>query len=315
MTAMPSGQQDGSRCWQLPTELPPMYRGDTSPEDLDLSDVERAVRARVLDFVRGGAFEPPPLPKIAHEIVAACCSGTASAARIAEIAHRDGFIAGRVLRLANTAHFHRAVACRTLREAIVRVGQNELRNLVLAVVLKGKTFDVPGAKDFAVLCWRQSLACALACSVLASETGWVEPHRAFLAGLLHDVGKAVALHAFSQLRAEDPANAPDTKHGPTIAQALHTEVGSDIAMLWRLDEGLAEVITHHHRPADAKLNERLCSLVNFGDAVTAEVGLGDETRLPSITTHPVRIFAQLNEDRLWDLLQRVMALMAQYDAA
>ena len=312
MSAMPHG--DGASTWELPTTLPPQFRGDTAPEDLELTTLESAVRERLLDFVTEGTFEPPPLPAIAQQIHDACSSGDASANLLAEIAHRDSFVAGRVLRLANTAHFHRGSSARTLHQAIVRIGQNELRNLVLTVVLKGQTFNVPEARDFA-LCWRHSLACALASSLLASEIGWVEPHRAFLAGLLHDVGKAVVLHAFNQFRVQYPDEVHDPAMVVSVAQALHTEVGGDVARLWRLDEGLSEVITHHHRPVDAALSEKLCSLVSFGDAITAEVGLSEEARLPHLATHPVRVFSQMDEDKLYDILQRVMDLMAQYDSA
>lgn len=296
-----------------PIPAPPVERqAFVDPAELQLSAAEVKVRERVQAFIETEQFEPPPLPAIAQEILDVCATDNASAARLAEIAHRDSFIAGRVLKLANSAFFRRAVEARTLREAIVRIGQNELRNLVLAVVLKGETFNVPPAREFALLTWRHSLASALGASLIASETGWAEAHRAFLAGLLHDVGKAVVLHAFDQLYRER-SGGPPREMAPVIAHSLHTEVGALVAKAWRLDDGLREVMTLHHAPAEAVVDEKLCGLVAFADALVAEVGLGDEPRLPDISTHPIGLFMGYTEDRLWDILDRIVHLLVEYD--
>lgn len=288
-------------------------RAVVDPAAVRLTHAEAAIRESVRDFIGAGRFEPPPLPAIAQEILDACATDNVAAAQLEEIAHRDSFIAGRVLRLANSAYFRRAMEAQTLRQAIVRVGQNELRNLVLTVVLKGQTFNFPEARKFAVMTWRHSLSCALAASLVASESGWAEPHRAFLAGLLHDVGKAVVLHAYAQLHKLGGEDAPDFVTAPAVAHSLHTEVGERVADVWQLDAGLREVMTLHHRPADAKIDPKLCSIVAFSDAMVADIGLGDEPRLPDIVTHPIGLSLGYDEERLWDLLDRVVQLVAQYD--
>lgn len=265
------------------------------------------------EFVAGERFEPPPLPAIAQTILGACSSRDAGAAQLADLVHRDAIIAGRVLKLANSAYFRRGTAARTLRDAIVRIGQNELRNLVLTVVLKSQTFNLPFARDFAVLCWRHSLACALAASLLASECRWTEPHRAFLGGLLHDLGKAVVLHAFGELQKRDASLSAHVRALPELAHALHTTVGRKIGRSWKLDDGLVETISLHHRPVDAKVEERLCSIVAFADAVTAEAGLGLEPPLPNLSTHPIGLAMGLDEEALGGLIERLPEMMARYD--
>ncbi len=298
-----------------PTWEPERHRGDVDPDQMQLNAREELVRNKVREFISSGLFEPPPLPTVANEILGAC-SGGAGASQLAEIAHRDAFIAGRVLKLANSAFFQRGAPARTLSAAIVRVGQDELRNLVLTVVLKGTTFNVREGREYATLCWRHSLACALASSLLASETGWAEPHRAFLAGLLHDVGKGVVLHAMVHLaRDKRSQSSIDIAFAPVIADSLHTMVGGIVAKKWRLDDGLHEVITLHHAPVDARVDKRLCSLVAFADAMTAEVGFGPSPALPDIATHPVRVFMGIDEDRLWEMMDSVLELMARYDVA
>jgi HD-like signal output (HDOD) protein len=295
------------------SEKPLAEQPTVDPKTIRLSRAERTVRDSVKAFVAKEQFEPPPLPAIAQEILAACASEDVAAAQLAEIAHRDSFIAGRVLKLANSAFVSGAVEAQTLRQAIVRIGQNELRNLVLAVVLKGRTFQFPEARDFAVMTWRHSLSCALAASLIASETGWAEPHRAFLAGLLHDVGKAVVLEAYMQMHRDRGDAAPSFDTAPAVAHAVHTDVGSLVADSWQLDDALREVLTLHHAPADAVIDEKLVSVVAYADALVAEVGLGEEPRLPDIVSHPIGLFMGYDEERLWDILDRVVQLTAQYD--
>lgn len=283
------------------------------PGEIVLDDLGRSLRDEVLAFVRTDHYEPPPLPAIAQEIFSACGSGSASAGELADIAHRDAFIAGRVLQLANSAYFQRGSSASTLRQAIVRIGQNELRNLVLAVVLKGGAFKVRGAQAFALQCWRHSLACALAASLLAAESYWTEPHRGFLAGLLHDAGKAVVLHALSQMAHGPKKDEHALVYAPLLCQALHAEVGGLLAEHWCLDEALQEVMTLHHEPVEATVDEQLCSLIALADAMSAEVGFGVEPAVPNLVTHPIRVFMRISTDRLFEILEQLPQMMVQYD--
>ena len=285
---------------------------EQDPRDIHLDAREQEIYNSVASYIREGRFEPPPLPSVAQEIFQACTAGATSASQLAEIAHRDSFIAGRVLQLANSAFFSRGAAAQTLRDAIVRIGQNELRNLVMAIVLKGRMFDVPEAGDLPTVYWQHSLASALAAGLLASESGWAEPHRAFLAGLMHDVGKPVVLRAFVELRRE---SRPELSMNdvPVIAEKLHTMAGAMVAQSWKLDEALDEVIRLHHQPVDAELDEKLCSLVALSDAVCSEVGVGAEAALPGdISTHPVAVFMGLGPETMSSGLERTLELLARY---
>ena len=294
------------------TALTEDYEQD--PRQIVLDPEEAAIYERVEAYVREGRFEPPPLPSVAQEIFQACTAGATSAAQLAEISHRDSFIAGRVLQLANSAFFSRGNAAQTLRDAIVRIGQNELRNLVMAIVLKGRMFDVPEAGDLPTMYWQHSLASALAAGLLASESGWAEPHRAFLAGLLHDVGKPVVLHAYLDLRKTAGDDVLPMRHVSVLAEKLHTLAGEVVAESWKLDEGLSEVIRIHHQPVDARTEEKLCSVIALADAVCCEVGMGAEVALPAdISTHPVAVFMGFQPDTMADILDRTMDLLGRYD--
>lgn len=243
--------------------------------DVPLTESERGERLRrqVAALVRDDRFELPPMPAVAQELYLASTRPTTSLQELARIAHRDTFIAGRVLRIANTAYYACGRPATTLQEAIVRIGTNELRNIVFVLGMKGDVFRVRDFAELAERAWRHSLATALACGILAKRTKEVPPHRAFLAGLLHDVGLGVVLKASLRVVEERPGDRELVRGSfPAIAGGLHAEVGALVAARWRLDAGLTEAVAHHHAPANATLEPALVTHVAAADEAAREAG-------------------------------------------
>jgi putative nucleotidyltransferase with HDIG domain len=140
--------------------------------------------------------------------------------------------------------------------------------------------------------WRHSVGVAVAARILARKMRFPQLEEAFMAGLLHDVGKVVLDHYFPEEFAEVLAVTKD--QGKSIYEAerqvlgvSHAVVGRWIADRWNLPQLLVEVINYHHQPFENKDYWATTALVHAADALTrrAGVGSGGDVIVPAIQPH------------------------------
>jgi HD-like signal output (HDOD) protein len=106
--------------------------------------------------------------------------------KVVELASYDGAIAAQCLRLANSPLF----GCRqieTVRAAIGALGIERMRSMLFGVCVNQVIPKNKWVLD-PVAFWRHSLGCALVTQRMAKGIGHPEPDKAYLAGLLHDLG-------------------------------------------------------------------------------------------------------------------------------
>ncbi|MGY1700390.1 HDOD domain-containing protein [Geodermatophilus sp. SYSU D00766] len=129
---------------------------------------------------------------VAAQVVAVASTDDASAARLAEVLAGDVALAGRVMKLANSAYFGMTGRATTLQFAVTVVGFTAVRTMAtVALTCLDDEEHLP--EGF----WARSTGVALAASVLAPRSG-TRPQDALCLGLLAQVGAAL-------LHGEDPA--------------------------------------------------------------------------------------------------------------
>lgn len=149
------------------------------------------------------------------------------------IADLESMIAGdpefslRVLALANSAFYSQQHDIASLRSALVVLGADTVRNLA-ASLLSRSLLATPRQSDSSA--WRHAQAAGVAAQMIAEVHRRADPQRAFVAGLLHDVG-------ISALLAYGNPEAPDIDS--------HVEVGGEIAELLGLAPCLISAIRQH----------------------------------------------------------------------
>jgi HD-like signal output (HDOD) protein len=219
------------------------------PPKLDPTNLPGEVRFRVSAMVADGSFEPPKLPEIAMEIVRVSDDPKACAEDLAVLAHRDPFLAGRLLRAANSAMFRpRDRRITRLPEAVSRLGFRQTRTVVLAAAMEQNVYRGPRGELMNEL-WQAAIGAAVGCRLVAQLTRR-DPDNAFLLGLLHDVGKPVLAWCLDRVIREQVAGRVAFDDvAPDIFHLLHPRVGALIIHHWKLPSGLAGVVTHHHDPS------------------------------------------------------------------
>lgn len=223
----------------------------------------------------------PALPAVVTQVLRATRDPDTSAVDVGNIVATDQALTAKVLRLANSALFGFPRRVSTLTDAVVMLGFSTLRSLVLA----GSAFGVlnRGVEGYALdkgTLWQHSIGTGMACRALAQRINKrALADEAFVAGVLHDVGKIVldtyVGEAFAQiLEAVHEEQVPFMTAEQAILGFDHTDVGALVAEAWSLPVELCDAIRYHHRPGDAPEGYLLPHLVHIGDIVALSLGLG-----------------------------------------
>jgi len=220
------------------------------PADAPAEDTQEALhrelRARVVKQVTSGVFEPPRLPEIAVEVMAAADDPDSSADSLAKLIHRDQFLAVRVLKVANSAAFRPANRrIYSLSQAIARLGVRGTRDIVVAAAMAQSIYKGPRAALLTSY-WRASMGSAVGFQLIEQLTG-KSADVAFLAGLMHNVGKPVLVWILDDLiqrRYREQVVFDEVAH--ELIHLLHARTGAIIVGTWDAPKGMVDLIAHHH---------------------------------------------------------------------
>lgn len=134
----------------------------------------------------------PMLPHSATEVLALCNGDDCDARDLALKIERDQSLAGHVLHVSNSAAYAPNEPIVSLSQAVARLGFGAICEISIAVAVKGKVFDVPGFEGTLSSLWRHSAVSGFYAKEIARVLR-KNVEGAFLCGLLHEVGKPVAL--------------------------------------------------------------------------------------------------------------------------
>jgi HD-like signal output (HDOD) protein len=223
----------------------------------------------------------PPLPEVAWRILEMTSDLYLGVGELSDLIARDQALTARVLRIANSAFFRRTREIRTVRDAAVLLGNRKIRGVVIAASLGGVIRKTPQGRQL----WEHALGAALAAREIAARTRLADPDDAFVAGLLHDVGKILFDLQFPQAFLEAVACAEANPDLSTLEAEraylgwTHTEAGELVAEAWNLPDAIAEVVTCHHEPERSVLFHELSVLVQASNWLCHSLGIGPVRRV------------------------------------
>src|ERR1022692_2023770 len=137
-----------------------------------------------------------PLPRVCAELAQLTAQQAFDASQLARLIESDLALAGELMRVANSPAMRPRSAVVSLRQAVSWLGVAEVRNIALAVMLHGEVFIAPGHEPESEELWREAWLGGLWAKEIARlRRKHVET--AFLAGLMHRAGAALALKLFA----------------------------------------------------------------------------------------------------------------------
>jgi HD-like signal output (HDOD) protein len=198
--------------------------------------------------------------------------------RVVDLISQDKSLAAQCLRMANSPAFGRWQTVDSIRNAVVALGLQRMRDIalscsVLKLLPKDKTSIDP------IVFWEHSLGCALVCRQFARKIGFSDPSKAYLAGLLHDIGIVAHLWILPRefaatLELAQARHIPLHEAEIATLGCSHGETGKRVAESWHLTPDLIETVAWHHDPSRAATHRDLVALVGLSDLLCRMSGLG-----------------------------------------
>ncbi|PKM41923.1 MAG: hydrolase [Firmicutes bacterium HGW-Firmicutes-8] len=224
--------------------------------------------------------ELPALPQITYRVLKLTSDPKTSIAELANTIVKDQVLTAKVLRMANSVYYGYARRIYSISEALIILGFSTVRNLVLAAsVYTVMDKELQGYFLPKGDLWKHCMSTALIARSLAKKVNYELPDQAFIAGLLHDIGKIV-LNTYmkesfhSVIEKVNKENIPFMDAEQQILGFDHAIVGSRVAEKWNLPQELVEAIASHHSPSRAEINPKLTSLTHIADAASMAMGIG-----------------------------------------
>jgi len=198
--------------------------------------------------------------------------------RIVELVSYDKSIAAQCIRMANSALFGRSQPADTVRTAVLSLGMWRVRDLLFSNALSQVIPTNRWVIDPTVF-WRHSLGCALVCRKFAEIIGYPDTEKAYLAGLLHDLGVLVNCMVVpdefrATLEKASSEQLPLDEAEQVTLGFTHSDSGCILAEAWKITPDLVQVIELHHDIGDPDRGSPLVALVHLSDLLCRLRGLG-----------------------------------------
>jgi|SRR5579872_810823 len=248
------------------------------PPDVKSIRIDRAVFQQTLEKKLA---DLPPLPAVVTRIMQTVNNPDTSAEDLNKLISMDQGLASKVLRIVNSSYYGFPKRISTITHAVVILGFNTVRNLVLGV----SAFGLLGQKSMPYglnrsKFWEHSIATAVAGGIVARHRlpgVRNAPDEAFVGGLLHDLGALFLDSYFPVQYAVSMAFAAREHKTSRDAENMvlgmdHVVVGRRIAEYWNFPPHLVAMMGNHHDPTRDSEHFDMVALVHTGNWLAWETG-------------------------------------------
>ena len=230
---------------------------------------------------------PLTVSDVLAQVITECDNADASVSSLSRIMSSDQALAAMILKLANSAYYGYARRIESLPDAVVLLGFASVKNLAITAsitrLLASDRDDLSGVR---ATIFDHCLTTAI-CARMLGRTRRVSGEKAFVAGLLHDLGMIVlvcyAKDQFRALYARSVDNdVPIVDVELDVLGWTHSELGARVASEWQFPATLCDALRWHHDPTQAKADPLLAQTVHLANWLAHRLGHSIEG-VPGVT--------------------------------
>jgi len=245
----------------------------------------RRIDTERIKKVAQGVGDLPTLPTVVSKMIGMIDDRHTSADTLARLISTDAALTAGLLKRANSSYYGYQREISTVNMAIAVLGFDAVKDIVLrlSVFDTFKSAD-PAVSGFdAVKFWEHSSACGVAARMLSKNCESRYAGEAFVAGLLHDMGKMMLNRYFGAELLEVLKTAENGDYGLDRAEneilgVGHGYVGAWLAENWNLPPIICDAVKYHHAPWDAKVEPAFVAVVTVADIICHLAKIGDSGR-------------------------------------
>ena len=203
--------------------------------------VSFSLDARIRELIASGEFQLPPMPEVALRLRAVLEDEDSTTEQIVDLIRGEPAVTATLLKTANSAALgFRATS--DLSQVISRLGRRQTLSIVVAVLMKGQfETGLHTSRQTVDILWGHAIASATIAKHLAEQSDY-PPDDAFLAGLLHGIGRLItrrALDQVGQLNGED-GQTPTPAEADALVELMQHELGYTTLRDWNFTEDICE---------------------------------------------------------------------------
>ena len=228
----------------------------------------------------------PPLPSSLERLLAVVQSQVTTPEELENIIHYDQSLTARVLRVANGAYYGNRGKVTTISRAIALMGFDQVKSVCLLALLlqafeHGPTLSAAERESL----WKHAFCTARLAGRMVERRPWATREKAYLFGLLHDLGKLVMLIYFQDyyLALQDLAREKKVSFRCMELQfgLTHTRLGRWVAVKWGFPEVFQNVMEFHHTPWESSSHRPEVKLIALADI------LANSRNFPDPASHEI----------------------------
>ncbi len=230
----------------------------------------------IQEQLSSGALQLPLFHPIALKLQEVLKNTDFTTEQVTSLIIQDQALTSQILRLANSAFFSGLSKVATIREAVIRLGAEQIASVAMTATQEDSyRIQTPELERITKQLWRHALGCALGSRWLAERAGFKNlAQEAFVGGLLHDIGKLLILKVMEKIALDEKSPVKfSAELAMEIMDSMHCESGYNLMRQWNLPDSYAIIARDHHKEQCDPSNILLAT-VHLVDNVCRKIGLG-----------------------------------------
>jgi putative nucleotidyltransferase with HDIG domain len=234
----------------------------------------------------------PTLPAVAMEVNKMLLDEDITISQLSGAIEKDQAMVSKILKLVNSAFFGLRGKISNISHAVVVLGFNTIRNVVVSISIINAFSIKEGLDGFDIAeFWKHSVAVAVTSKYLAEKAGIHSADNCFVAGLLHDIGKIVLLQHFKDLfqkvwLAVKGKRLSFYEAEKSQIQIDHAWIGGYLAQKWQLPIPLIDAIRYHHDVKPTINDQHLLMIIHVADIIVNTYTPDSKDRMELSGVHP-----------------------------
>ncbi len=234
----------------------------------------------------GTPQEIAPFPRVCAQLAELTAQQATDAAQLARLIQSDPALAGEIMRVANSPALRPRSPIVSLQQAVSWLGVAEVRNIAMAVMLRGEVFVAPGHEPESEELWREAWLGGLWAKEIARERR-KHVESAFLAALMHRTGAALALKILSGFEMQQ-RTVMDAQTFASLVVEFEPAFGRLLMNHWRLPGDVQDAASQWRDYGSSSIGDLACT-------VHAAHLLATHTMHPQLLTEELVLESQVFE--------------------
>ncbi len=219
----------------------------------------------------------PTLPIISQKIMELVGNENTSFKDLVAIIEKDQSLTLKILKVANSSFYSFLNKVTSLESALVKLGFNEVKAIVLGISIYRFFSDMNGDGFDRKLFWEHAIICSQIAKYLNLHFRLPNDDSLFLSGLIHDMGKIVVdqfLHEeFRQIiEALSFEETTFSKAEKKILGTTHYQISAKLLKQWKFPKKVIFQVLYHHAPWYAKDYEANSIIIYLSNILTKMAG-------------------------------------------